>query len=163
MKKILIMTIVTFLAGCSATSKIEKANESESHFKGAVYEGRDFYKIDEDVKGERYRIFHQASTGFTGTAGIRSSAEKRADAFCDKENKKMLTISEHTAKPPYIFGNFPRIEIIFVCINKKHSKNLNNNNSKYDELKKIKNLLNEGVLTKEEYIIEKKKILSRDY
>jgi hypothetical protein len=162
MKKILIMTMVAFLAGCSATSKIEKANESESHFKGAVYEGRDFYKIDKEVKGERYRVFHQASTGFTGTAGIRSSAERRANAFCDKENKKMLTISEHTAKPPYILGNFPRIEIIFVCINKSHSKN-SNNNSKYEELKKIKNLLNEGILTKEEYIIEKKKVLLRDY
>lgn len=159
-----LLIILLFLSACSSTSDIVKVSESESYFKDAVYKGRNFYKIDKEISGEKYRIFHQASSGFSGTSGIRSSAEKRANDFCNKKNKEMLKISEHTAKPPYVLGNFPRIEIIFVCENenKKKYENLNNKKySKYDELKKIKDLLNEGILTKEEYIMEKRKILSK--
>jgi len=136
-KYLILLTI--FLTGCSSMSPIEKESESESHFKGAVYEGREFYRINEDVEGERYRIFHQASSSFSGTSGIRATAEGRASTFCNKEGKKMLTISEHTAKPPYILGNFPRIEIIFTCIDNGYSKLGSKSDSKYDELIKIKN------------------------
>lgn len=113
--------IIILLVGCSQKSIIEKESESTSHFKGAVFEGKDFYISDFAPIGERYRIFHQASTGFSGTSGIRRSATNRANKFCSEKGDKMIMqkISEHTASPPYIFGNFPRIEIIFVCVDSK--------------------------------------------
>lgn len=143
-------------------SPIQKESESSSHFDGAVYEGKDFYISDEEIQGERYRIFHQASTGFSGTSGIRRSATKRANDFCRKQahNKKMLTVSEHTAAPPYIFGNFPRIEIIFVCVDKEETLTAIAVADKYDRLTKIKDLLDSGVLNQKEFEIEKKKILA---
>jgi len=118
--KVMMLLLVLLMSGCSSMSKIEKVSESESHFKDAVYEGRDFYISEEKLEGEQYRVFHQASTGFSGTSGIRKTAIKRANEFCRNigQNKSMRTVSEHTAKPPYILGNFPRIEIIFVCLDK---------------------------------------------
>lgn len=163
MKKILFVApIVLFLNACSSMSPIQKESESSSHFEGAVYEGKDFYTLDEEVQGERYRVFHQASTGFSGTSGIRKSATKRANDFCSKKdrNKKMLTVSEHTAAPPYILGNFPRIEIIFVCVDKEVKQTYSSVTDKYEQLTKIKELLDNGVLTQTEFEAEKKKILS---
>ena len=152
------------ISSCSSTSKIQKVSESESHFKDAVYEGRDFYIAEENVEGEQYRIFHQASTGFSGTSGIRNSAIIRAKKFCREMDgdKVMFKVSEHTAKPPYILGNFPRIEIIFVCADRKQKPQvIKDNTGRYDQLKKLKELLDSGAITREEFEVEKKEILSR--
>ena len=161
LKMILIIASAVFVSGCASTSKIEKASESKSHFEGAAYEGRDFYIADEIIEGEQYRIFHQASTGFSGTGGIKRSAENRAISFCKEMEKTMITVSEHTAAPPYVFGNFPRIEIIFVCADpKKEAKLIEVTTDKYDRISKIKELLDSGALTEEEFNFEKKKILA---
>ena len=163
MKKVLFVApIFLFLSACSSMSPIQKESESTSHFEGSVYEGKDFYTLDEEVQGEKYRIFHQASTGFSGTSGIRKSATKRANDYCRKKdrNKEMLTISEHTAAPPYILGNFPRIEIIFVCIDKDATQETIAVTDKYERLTKIKKLLDSGILTQVEFEAEKKKILA---
>lgn len=73
----------------------------------------------------------------------------------------MFTVSEHTAAPPYILGNFPRIEIIFVCVDAEDKKGTDLQvPDKYDRLNKIKNLVDAGTLTQEEFNKEKEKILS---
>nr|WP_052678434.1 SHOCT domain-containing protein [Moritella viscosa] len=140
-------------------SPIERVNESKSHFEDAVFKGKDFYISEKQYEGDQYRIFHQASTGFSGTGGIRRSATKRADDFCrnQSEETKMFKLSEHTASPPYILGNFPRIEIIFTCITK--DKVIRNNENKYDQLSKIKLLYDNGTLTESEFLKEKVKLL----
>jgi len=157
----MIVALMTF-SGCASKSMIEKVSESKSHFDDAVYEGQNFYETDESHQGIQYRIFHQASTGFSGTSGIRRNAENRAKSFCKKlgKNKTMFKLSEHTAKPPYILGNFPRIEIIFVCEDKiKNTNSTNVQSDKYEQLSKIKKLYDDKVLTREEFLSEKKKIL----
>ena len=159
-----LVTISALVSSCSSMSEIQKVSKSESHFKDAVYEGRDFYIAEENVKGERYRIFHQASTGFSGTSGIRNSATIRAKKFCREMSgdKVMFKESEHTAKPPYVFGNFPRIEIIFACVDRKEKYlQTDSKSDKYDQLKKLKELYDSGALTHEEFQTEKKVILSR--
>ena len=165
MKKIfLCIGISLVISGCASKSEVAKVSESESHFKDAVYKGQDFYISEDEVKGERYRIFHQASSGFSGTSGIRNSAVKRANQFCKKQdkNKEMITVAEHTAQPPYVLGNFPRIEIIFVCIDKKDEQKAiyRHVKDKYEKLTEIKKLLDNDTLTQEEFEMEKKKILS---
>ncbi|PMN70615.1 SHOCT domain-containing protein [Enterovibrio norvegicus] len=163
MKKLLILATI-ILSGCSQMSPIEKASNSSSHFEGAVYEGnKDFYVAAHQKEGEQYRIFHQASTGFTLTSVLRKSATKRANAFCRSmdENTEMYTLSEHTASPPYILGNFPRIEIIFVCsTSEKPKANSQPSTDKYENLLKIKDLHEKGILSDKEYQEEKRKILS---
>jgi len=143
-------------------SPIEKVSESESNFENAVYKGKDFYISDELIDGEQYRIFHQGSTGFTVTAVLRSSATKRANEFCNNliKGSEMYTISEHTASPPYILGNFPRIEIIFVCTSKA-SVTTTGSHNKYDQLLKVKELRDKGVLNEKEFEAEKVKLLGQ--
>lgn len=154
--------IILSFSGCSQKSMIEKVSNSKSHFDDAVYEGQDFYKSNKKVQGEKYRIFHQASSGFSGTSGIRRSAEQRADQFCKDldENKKMFKVSEHTAKPPYILGNFPRIEIIFTCIDEKNEVQYLPKKDKYEKLSTLKILLDNGTLTQQEFEKEKNNILN---
>lgn len=163
--KIVLFLGVFLISSCSAMSPIEKVSESVSQFENAVYKGHDFYISEDVIEGAKYRIFHQASTGFSGTSGIRRSAVKRANEFCKNINKKekMLTVSEHTAVPPYVFGNFPRIEIIFVCTEEvSNHRGQTRKIDKYDKLAKIKELYDSGALTKEEFDKEKKKILSKE-
>ena len=77
-------------------------------------------------------------------------------------DKVMFKVSEHTASPSYILGNFPRIEIIFVCVERELPDPIVvDNSNKYDQLERIKSLYDDGVLTKEEFDHEKKDILSR--
>ncbi|HFQ4906525.1 TPA: SHOCT domain-containing protein [Vibrio vulnificus] len=166
MKKVFVLVGLALLAGCAQKSPIEKESESTSYFDDAFYEGnKDFYITDEPKEGERFRIFHQASTGFTLTSVLRNSATKRANQFCNNLEKgtEMYTISEHTASPPYVLGNFPRIEIIFVCIQKESSETGSSvgSSNKYDDLLKIKELNEQGVLTDEEFQTEKAKILAQ--
>lgn len=161
-KTIQVLLLVVAVTGCASTSPIEKESESKSHFEDAVYKGRDFYVSPEAIAGERYRIYHQASTGFSGTGGIRQTAMQRANRYCqDLGKKRMLTVSEHTATPPYILGNFPRIEIIFVCVDDTVAQGTAKaTTDKYDRLVKVKDLYDSGTLSMDEFEAEKKKILA---
>ena len=163
---ILLAISVLALSGCGGMAAIEKASESKSHFKDSdAYKGNISYITDKEVKGEQYRIFNQAGSGFTGIDTIRQEAVQRANTFCRRKGPEyeMFTVSEQTSSPPYLLGNFPRIEIIFVCTKSKpNTKSRASGGSKYDQLTKIKELLDKGILTKEEYLKEKKKILSED-
>ncbi len=160
----LLLSIAVGFCGCSKMTKIEKVSESRSHFEGAAYQGKVTYKSNRRITGEQYRVFHQASTGFVSIESIRRSAESRANSFCRDlgDNKKMFTISEHTSPRAIMPGNFPRIEIIFTCVNKKlNYGNSSRRNDKYGELSTIKELLDNGTLTQQEFDREKRKILSR--
>jgi len=152
---------VLALTGCAKSSTIQRADNSESEFDSAVlYEGEK-YSVGEDVEGAvEYRIFHQASTGFTSLQSIRVSATKRAEDFCEGKGKTMQAIKERTSVPPHILGNWPRIEIIFACVDKqKIEMPLQTNDDKYGQLRKLKSLLDDGVITQEEFELEKDKIL----
>jgi hypothetical protein len=160
---ILFLSVLVLVTGCSTSSPIEKVSESKSHFEDAVFQGRDYYQSEDDIQGEQYRIFHQASTGFSGTGGIRSTAVRRAKEFCRKKgsDQSMVTVSEHTAAPPYVLGNFPRIEIIFVCTDNENLQVASQTTSgKYEQIAVIKRLLDDGALTQSEFDDEKIKILS---
>ena len=65
-----------------------------------------------------YRVSQQASTGFVSISSLREEVEARAKAFCDAQGKATVVLGEKISQPPYILGNFPRIEIVFACIDK---------------------------------------------
>ena len=65
-----------------------------------------------------YRVFQQGSTGFTSIETLREDVEARATTFCERQGKGMLVLGERISPPPYILGNFPRIEIIFAVVDK---------------------------------------------
>lgn len=65
-----------------------------------------------------YRIYQRGSTGFIPISTLREELEARATSFCDRQGKGMVVLGEKISPPPYILGNFPRIEIVFACIDK---------------------------------------------
>lgn len=63
-----------------------------------------------------HSISNQASTGFSGMQNIRADAYKEASQYCKDLNKNFEVISNEETKPPYIFGNYPRITLTFRCM-----------------------------------------------
>ena len=111
---------------------------------------------DEDI----YRIYHRAATGYVSIETIRQSAEKRIDAFADRRGKRPIVLGERTSRPPFVFGNFPRIEIVFALTDIEDGATSDEGRaSRYQMLREAQELHQEGILTDEEFEAEKKRIL----
>jgi len=145
------------LVGCAQTSPITNFNSGEPHFRHPT----ELIKNNIDSK-DIYRIYHRAATGFVSIQSIRDDAERRANDFCERQDKKMLTLGEQTSHPPYILGNFPRIEICFACIAKKTGTvQLNEPRTDiYAEILKFDDLRKKGLITDEEFEFQKRKLLN---
>jgi hypothetical protein len=121
-KRILIIAScvsVVIFSGCAVTSPIQPVASSKSQFEDAVYGGESVTVSNGAPGAEEYRVFHQGATGFVSIQSVRADAEQRSTDFCDRKGKAMKALRETTSKPPHIMGNFPRVEIIFVCVEKQ--------------------------------------------
>jgi len=147
--------IVLLLLACATSSPIQSYKDSESAF------SEEPVLIKHDIPDNQiYRVYHRASTGFVPMQAIRETAEKRAIQFCQEQGKSMLTLGERTSGPPYILGNFPRIELVFACTEKSIQERSNDfRDEKYLKLVNLKKLLDDGIITQEEFQLEKQKIL----
>jgi hypothetical protein len=108
-----LLLAVMFLNGCSTSSPIQKYGESKSHFSS-----KPTTVNVSSTNDELYRVYQQAATGFVSIESVRETAERRAIEFCERQGKTMRVVSENVSNPPYILGNFPRIEIVFACVDK---------------------------------------------
>jgi len=72
-------------------------------------------------------------------------------------------LGERISEPPYIMGNFPRIEVVFALIDKKAAAAPSNERDKYSDLTRLKQLLDDGTLTQDEYDREKAVILNQKW
>jgi len=148
--------------GCAETSPIEPAANSKSHFADAAYRGESAVTGAATQGNELYRVFVQGATGFVSIQSVRDEAEQRATQFCDRMGKTMESLSETTAKTPYILGNFPRVEIVFDCAEKHVSSAApTGEDAKFTKLSNLKKLLDGGVITQQEFETEKAKILAQ--
>ena len=107
-----------------------------------------------------YRIYHRAATGFVSIQSIRQAAEQRASNFASNQGKGFVVLGEQISEPPYILGNFPRIEIVFALVEKESEQYPVRSRDRYTDLERLKRLLDDGALTQEEYDSEKAKILN---
>jgi hypothetical protein len=150
------------LAGCAGSPPIEPASTTKSAFEGAVYKGTTVTVAAGTPGNERYRVFIQGGSGFVSMASVRDDAEQRAKDFCDRKGRVMESLTETTSNPPYILGNFPRIEIVFDCVEKLTAQPAPaGEDPKYTKLVNLKKLLDTGVITQAEFDREKAKILSQ--
>ena len=156
------LIVAVLMAGCSTATPVQMADKSHSAFEGAVY-GGEVHFISEDMPGSvKYRVFHQASSGFTSVQSIRVSATQRTEAFCARNGKVPQVITEQTSTPPHILGNFPRIELVFVCVDDPKTAPASvSKDVMYERLKTLKSLLDSGTITQQEFDVEKKTILSQ--
>lgn len=58
----------------------------------------------------------QAATGFPGIGSIRTGAIQEASYHCLSGGLAVDIISENNSEPPYVLGNYPRVEITFQCV-----------------------------------------------
>jgi hypothetical protein len=156
MKKLIIAGAI-FMVGCASNS-------------GVVPIGQDTFMVS-----------RQAATGFSGSGTLKAEAFQEANQFCEKMGKSLQVISTYEASPPFILANFPKAEIQFMCLEAKDAE-LNRPKLKkdadtvielkqdirtqdsgdiYTELKKLKELLDTGIITQEEFDVQKKKILAK--
>ena len=150
------------LVSCARSSSIQDAASSESQFdKAVIYDG-ERKQIQPPLPGVgTHRIFHQGATGFTPVSAVRRSAMERVVEFCGYKGQEPYLVEETTSKPPHILGNWPRIEIVFSCVTVASNTGSVAKPDKYDELRKLKGLLDDGVISQEEYDQEKQKILAQ--
>jgi uncharacterized low-complexity protein len=67
---------------------------------------------------DTYLISKKAADGFTGLGKLRSEAMHDAYAQCSKVGKSVEVIKTDRSRPPFISGNFPRVDITFRCVTK---------------------------------------------
>ena len=68
---------------------------------------------------DTYMVSRQAATGFSGMGTLKAEAMREAYTQCQQTGKSVQVIETIDAKPPYIFGNFPKTEIRFKCVTEK--------------------------------------------
>lgn len=65
---------------------------------------------------DAYMVSRQAATGFSGSGKLKAEAMREAYQQCQKTGKSVKVIEVIESKPPYIFTNFPKVEIQFMCV-----------------------------------------------
>lgn len=162
-KLCLLIFLLQFVSACAVSSSIEDGETSTSEFdKAAIYNG-ERKNIQPPLDGvATHRIFYQGATGFTPVSAVRRSAMERVVEFCKFKGQEPYLIEETTSKPPHILGNWPRIEIVFSCIDLTTKTNAAfQEQDKYDQLRKLKSLLDDEIISIEEYENEKNKLLNK--
>jgi hypothetical protein len=101
------------LSSCATSTPIQRYSESQSRFAKGVPLMTHSYPA-KDI----YRVYVRGATGFVTMAALREDVEDRAEKFCSRQGKGMVILGEQISKPPYILGNFPRIEIVFAVVPK---------------------------------------------
>lgn len=159
----LLICACALLSSCAVSGAIENASSSESQFDEALIYNGERKQIQAPLPGvETHRIFHQGATGFTPISAVRSSAMARVVEFCKFKDQVPYLVEETSSKPPHILGNWPRVEFVFSCVEPSQSDGQSNGApDKYDQLGKLKRLLDEGAITREEYEQEKKRVLAQ--
>ena len=145
------------LYGCSSTPPIQKVSASTSEFDGAVFTG-ELIELDTDATGtEKYRAYTRGATGFVSQDALCEYLGGQATRFCSQKDKKPKHLQERRAVPPYILGNFPRCELVFVCLDTPVNRTAED--TRYQRLAELKKLLDGGVITAGEFEVEKAKVL----
>ncbi len=108
-----LITII-FISSCATSSQISRYSESRTYFNTQPRLIKNEYP-ESDI----YTLYERGSTGFVSIQTLRSNLERRAELFANRQNKSIVVLGEKISEPPYILGNFPRIQIVFALIDKK--------------------------------------------
>lgn len=155
----IVIVSIIFLNGCAENSAILRAKDSKSFFDDAVFKG-ETTELGKDTTGsEQYRVYQQAATGFISVETCREEVEQKAYRHCENMGKSLKKLEERTSVPPHILGNFPRAELLFVCLPKPNTSSFEDQT--FIQLTNLKKLLDNGTITKDEFELQKTKILKQ--
>lgn len=60
-------------------------------------------------------VSRQAATGFSGSGNLKAEALGEASQYCRNQQKSVSIVNVQEAQPPFVMGNFPKVEIQFTC------------------------------------------------
>ena|SRR5450631_932221 len=162
MKPCLLLLAVASIAGCASSPTIQPVGSSRSHFDGVLYPGETTVISAEQTGAEEFRVFEEGASGFVSMQSVREVAEQRMREFCGGKSKLANTMSERVTTPPFILGNYPRIEIVFSCVHHQATSGPSAvQDLKYIKLVNLKKLLDDQVITQQEFEAEKAKVLAQ--
>ena len=163
MKTILSIMILTTIciSGCAKDSGVVLAKDNQSYFEGSAYGGEIKILSEDTASSEQYRVFQQAATGFIPTSVVRREVEEQAIKHCENMGKSLKPLQEITSPPLFLPGNFPRAELLFVCIPKPIIPITSSfEDLLYIKLTNLKKLLDNGTITQDEFEQQKMKMLN---
>jgi len=126
-----------------------------------------------------YSITVSATNKFTrNTKKLQAQAIDAATQFCTKEGKQFKLVSVNESKSMYLVGDMAATKITFKALGAgdpelaaapaetakpavKPTPAATPTDALYDELMKLEDLRKKGVLTDEEFTVQKKKVLER--
>lgn len=103
------------VTSCATSSQISRYSESRTYFNSQPRVIKNDYP-ESDI----YTLYERGATGFVSIQTLRLNLERRAELFANRQNKSFIVIGEKISEPPYILGNFPRIQIVFALIDKSN-------------------------------------------
>lgn len=65
---------------------------------------------------DTFMISRQAATGFSGMGSLRAETIREANTHCSSMGKSVEITDTHESQPPYVLGNYPRIDLTFRCV-----------------------------------------------
>jgi hypothetical protein len=157
----LALPLVIWVTGCASTTAVLPAASSKSSFDNAVYSGETVTLAMPTPGAETFRIFQQGATGFVSVANVRDGVDEIATRHCARSSKAVRPLQETTSKPPHILGNYPRVEWVFECVEQARTGAPSaTTTDRLDRVERLKKLLDNGALTKDEFEREKAKVLA---
>lgn len=164
MKIILSILILasTSISGCANDSGVVLAKDQKSFFEGSVYSGKLKILAEDTTGSEQYRVFQQAATGFIPTSVVRKEVEEQAFKHCENMGKSLRLLQERTSPLLFLPGNFPRAELLFVCLPKPITPITSSfEDQLYIKLTNLKKLFDNGTITQDEFEQQKTKMLNQ--
>lgn len=67
---------------------------------------------------DTFMIAKQQATGFPGLGNMKAEIIGEASRHCAGMGRELQVVSANESQPPYIFGNYPRAELQFTCVNR---------------------------------------------
>ena len=71
------------------------------------------------INSDTFMVSLGDATGFSDLNTLRADAFQQANTYCRSQHKIIHVVNTSESAPPYILGNFPRVKIQFMCIEKK--------------------------------------------
>lgn len=63
-----------------------------------------------------YMVSHRGATGWSPIEALKTDAITEAGAYCVQQGKTLQVTSTDQSHPPYLMGNFPRVDLQFKCV-----------------------------------------------
>ena len=65
---------------------------------------------------DTFMVSRQAATGLSGLGNLKADALQEANEYCASQKRHIRVVNTTESSPPYLLGNYPRVEIQFMCL-----------------------------------------------